>query len=293
MSNNNHMPIRSFEKNFAGLLGTIYSAKSVFGEVFGQLQVKDGVSNNKTAFSVKTSNTPVVIGKYDTDENTAFGTGTANSSRFGERTEITYEDTDVPYVNDWKIHEGIDKATVNNNFEAAVADRLDLQGQAKVRMFNKQQGAYLVDKASEDLGSVADVAKVFNTASKKYLELEVDVPLVAYVSADIYNAIVDLPLTNAGKGSTISVDENGVKKFKGFTIIEVADKYLSGVQIIFSAVGIGIPYVGIVETRTIQSENFAGVALQGLGKSGQWISDDNLEAVFTAGKAKAQKGETA
>ncbi|MDM7455593.1 phage capsid protein, partial [Lacticaseibacillus paracasei] len=35
--------------------------------------------------------------------------------------------------------------------------------------------------------------------------------------------------------------------------------------------------------RTIQSENFAGVALQGAGKAGQWISDDNRQAIFTAG----------
>lgn len=284
---NNNLAARTYQKQFAGLAQAVFGVKAVFGPTFGSLQALDGVQNNKTAFSVKTNNVPVVVGKYSTDANTAFGTGTGKSTRFGDRTEIIYEDLDVPYTDEWNFHEGIDRATVNNDVNAALANRLELQAQALTRKFNKAHGQFLVDSAVEDLGVATDVTKLFNTASKKFLELEVDVPIRAYVSADVYNDIVDLGLTTSAKRSTVSIDDNGVTKFKGFLITEVPDQYLAGAQVIFAPDNIGRTFTGINTARTIESEDFDGVALQGHGKFGQWILEDNKQAVLTAGVSKS------
>lgn len=74
--------------------------------------------------------------------------------------EIIYGDIDVPYDFGWSFNEGIDQLTVNNDLNAAVADRLNLQAQAKTRLFNGKLGAYLVASAAADLGAVDDVNKV-------------------------------------------------------------------------------------------------------------------------------------
>src|SRR5690625_6483809 len=81
-----------------------------FGGIIAAL---DGVQHNETAFHVKTSDIPVVVGtEYNKDANTAFGTGTGNSTRFGPRTEIIYTDTPVPYTWEWVYHEEIGRAHV-------------------------------------------------------------------------------------------------------------------------------------------------------------------------------------
>ncbi|YAB12839.1 hypothetical protein ACT5GY_11695 [Lactiplantibacillus plantarum] len=132
-TNNNNLAARTYTKQFAQLMQTVFGVQAVFGPTFGQLQALDGIQNNATAFSVKTNDVPVVVGEYNTDKDTAMGTGTGKSTRFGERTEIIYTDTDVPFEFNWAIHEGLDRFTVNNDLNAAVADRLDLQAQAKLR----------------------------------------------------------------------------------------------------------------------------------------------------------------
>ena len=45
---------------------------------------------------------------------------------------------------------------------------------------------------------------------------------------------------------------------------------------------IGKAYLGISTSRTIESEDFDGVALQGAGKGGQWVSNDNQKAIVKA-----------
>lgn len=285
--NNNNLVARTYQKQLSGLAQAVFGTKAVFSPTFGALQALDGVQNNKTAFSVKTNDVPVVVGKYTTDLNTGFGTGTGKSTRFGDRTEIIYEDVDVPYSDEWNFHEGIDRTTVNNDVNAALANRLELQAQALTRKFNKSQGEFLVEVADKDLGSVTDFTKLFNNASKEYLNLEVDVPIRAYVSADVYNNIVDVNLTTTGKHSSVSIDENGVTKFKGFMITEVPDQYLAGAQVIFAPDNIGRAFTGINTARTIESEDFDGIALQGHGKFGEWILEDNKKAVMTAGVSKS------
>lgn len=280
---NNDLPVRLYQKQFIGLMQTVFGVQSTFTPTFGALQALDGIQNNAIAFSVKANDVPVAVGTYSTDPNVAFGTGTSNSNRFGPMTEIVYGDIDVPYSFDWSFNEGIDQLTVNNDLNAAVADRLNLQAQAKTRIFNGKLGAYLVDSAAADLGAVDDVNKVFEEASERYTDLEVVVPVRAYVTAEVYNAIIDHQLVTSYKGSAVNIDENGIMRFRDIVVTKTPTRYMAGKSIIFSPDNIGRAFTGINVVRTIQSENFAGVALQGAGKAGQWISDDNRQAIFTAG----------
>ena len=280
---NNDLPVRLYQKQFIGLMQTVFGVQSTFTPTFGALQALDGVQNNAIAFSVKANDVPVAVGTYNTDSNVAFGSGTSNSNRFGPMKEIIYGDIDVPYSFGWSFNEGIDQLTVNNDLNAAVADRLNLQAQAKTRLFNGKLGAYLVDSAAADLGAVDDVNKVFEAASERYTDLEVVVPVRAYVTAEVYNAIIDHQLVTSYKGSAVNIDENGIMRFRDIIITKTPTRYMAGKSIIFAPDNIGRAFTGINVVRTIQSENFAGVALQGAGKAGQWISDDNRQAIFTAG----------
>lgn len=280
---NNDLPVRLYQKQFIGLMQTVFGVQSTFTPTFGGLQAIDGVQNNAIAFSVKANDVPVAVGTYNTDPNVAFGTGTSKSNRFGPMKEIIYSDIDVPYSFGWSFNEGIDQLTVNTDLNSAVADRLNLQAQAKTRLFNGKLGAYLVDSAAADLGAVDDVNKVFEAASERYTDLEVVVPVRAYVTAEVYNAIIDHQLVTSSKGSAVNIDENGIMRFRDIIVTKTPTRYMAGKSIIFSPDNIGRAFTGINVVRTIQSENFAGVALQGAGKAGQWISDDNRQAIFTAG----------
>lgn len=279
---NNNLPVRIYQKQFIGLMQAVFSVQSTFTPTFGALQALDGIQNNAIAFSVKANDVPVAVGTYSTDSDVAFGSGTSNSNRFGPMQEIIYGDIDVPYSFGWSFNEGIDQLTVNTDLNSAVADRLNLQAQAKTRLFNSKLGTYLVDSAAADLGEVTDVNTVFEEASKRYTDLEVVVPVRAYVTAEVYNAIIDHQLVTSSKGSAVNIDENGIMRFRDIIVTKTPTRYMDGKAIIFAPDNIGRTFTGINVVRTIQSENFAGVALQGAGKAGQWISDDNRQAIFTA-----------
>lgn len=278
---NNNLPVRVYSKQFLQLLSTVYQSQSVFTPTFGALQALDGVSNNATAFSVKTNDMAVVVGEYSTDANTAFGTGTAKSSRFGEMKEVIYADTDVPYTAGWAIHEGLDQMTVNNDLDAAVADRLNLQAQAKTRLFNVAMGEALA-AAGTDLGAVDDVNALFESAVEKYTDLEVIAPVRAYVTATVYNAIIDLANVTTAKNSAVNIDTNGMVSFRGIAITKVPTQYMGGKAVIFAPDNVARVFTGINIARTIQAIDFAGVELQGAGKYGTFILDDNKKAIFTA-----------
>lgn len=281
------MATQLFADRFAGLLPAVFQAQAAFTGVFGDLQAVDGISDSDTAMRVKTNDLPVVLGTYSTDPNVAFGTGTANSSRFGQMKEIIYKDVAVPYSEPWNFHEGLDRFTVNANLDAAVADRLNTEAQAEVRKLNLQLGAYLVSKAAADLGAVDDVVALFDKADEQMTELEVNVPVSAYVSPEVYNKIIDNTLTTTGKQSSVNIDTNGVVEFKGFKVYKVASKYLANgtktVKAVFAPDGVGRAFMGISTLRAIEAIDFDGIELQGAGKTGQYISDENLKAVFTAG----------
>lgn len=282
---NNERSVRTYQKEFKGLLQAVFKKQSYFGDFFGGgIEALDGVQHNETAFYVKTSDIPVVFGdSYSKDENTAFGTGTSNSSRFGERTEIIYVDTPVNYSWGWTFHEGIDRHTVNNGFDVAVADRLDLQAQAKTQKFNVQHSKFIAASAgkSEPLTDyTADsVLALFNNLSKYFTNIHAIGEKVAKVNSDLYNAIVDHPLTTTGKNSASNVAGNEILKFKGFVIEEVPEDVLEG-NIAYAYIrGVAKAFTGINTARTVESEDFDGVALQGAGKAGEYIPEDNKKAV--------------
>ena len=283
---NNDQAARSYQLDFKKLLSAVFKKNSYFADFFGgSIEALDGVQENETAFYVKTSDIPCVFGSgYNKDAATAFGAGTGNSSRFGERTEIVYSNTPVNYSWGWNFHEGIDRHTVNNDFNAAVADRLELQARAKTQLFNAKHGAFISASAghSEALAdySADAVLALFNKLSKYYTDLEVVGELKAKVTPDLYNAIVDHPLMTSAKGSSANIDNNGVARFKDFAIEKIPSSMFAEGECCYTYVaGVGKAFTGINTARTIESEDFDGVALQGAGKAGEYILPDNKKAV--------------
>ena len=283
---NNDLPARSYQLEFKRLLQAVFKKQSYFADFFGgSIEAMDGIQENETAFYVKTSDIPCVCGTgYDKTATKAFGTGTGNSSRFGSRTEIIYANTPAKYTWGWNFHEGIDRHTVNNDFAAAIADRLELQARAKTKAFNDAHGKFISQNAghSETLLDYTDdnVLALFNALSKYYNNIEAVGTKRAKVCADLYNAIVDHRLTTTSKGSVANIDENGVVKFKGFLIEEVPDDLFQTGEVAYVYIdGVGKAFTGINTARTIESEDFDGVALQGAGKAGEVILPDNKKAV--------------
>lgn len=277
---------QSYQQQFKELLQAVFRKQAYFSDFFtGDLDALDGVQHNQTAFMVKTSDIPVVVGSsYKKDQNTGFGTGTGNSTRFGPRTEIIYTDTPVTYTWEWTFHEGIDKHTVNNDLNVAVADRLDLQAQAKVKAFDDAHSKFIASVASrtEPLENYTPdkVLALFNKLSKYFVNIEAIGTKVAKVTPELYNAIVDHPLTTSAKSSSANIDDNGILKFKGFIINEIPEaKLQTGDAAYVYIQGVGKAFTGINTARTIESEDFDGVALQGAGKAGEFILDDNKKAV--------------
>lgn len=288
--NNNNQSVRRYEKQLVGLLPTVFEAKAYFADFFNGLEALDGVQENAVAFSYKACDIPVVVGTYDTDEDTAFGDGTSNSNRFGERTEIIYENIDVPYTWNWAMHEGLDRATVNNNLDAAVADRLDLQAQAKMGKFNAKHSKFISDTVTEgailtvdDELTEAIVTKMFNDMSKYFVNKKTVGRKIAKVNADIWNILVDMGLTVKEKDSSVNLDRNEITMFKGFEVEELPDEaFQSGECAYFYIAGVGIAFTGINTARTIESEDFDGVALQGHGLAGEYVIPDNVVAIGKA-----------
>ena len=283
---NNDSPVRTYQKDFKGLLQAVFKKQAYFADFFGGgIEALDGVQHNETAFYVKTSDIPVVFGTgYSKDANTAMGTGTGKGSRFGDRTEIIYTDTPVNYTWGWNFHEGIDRHTVNNNFDVAVADRLDLQAQAKTQQFNAKHSAFIAASAghTESLADYSNdaVLALFNKLHKYFTNIHAVGERLVKVNSDLYNAIVDHPLTTTAKNSAARIDDNGIVRFKGFVIEEIPEDVLSGNVVAYAYIrGVGKAFTGINTARTVESEDFDGVALQGAGKAGEYIPEDNKKAV--------------
>ncbi len=286
---NNDQAARSYQKEFKELLKAVFKKQSYFADFFGgDLEALDGVKENETAFYVKTSDIPVVVGSaYDKGENVAFGTGTGSSSRFGNRTEVIYTDMPVKYTWEWTFHEGIDRHTVNHDFDSAIADRLELQARAKTAKFNTQHGKFISESAAKTevlADYTADnVLALFDALSAYFNNIEAVGTKVAKVNSSLYNAIVNHPLMTTAKNSAASVADNDVAKFKGFLIQEVPDGLFGENECCYAYItGVGKAFTGINTARTIESEDFDGVALQGAGKAGEFILPDNKKAVAKA-----------
>lgn len=302
--------VRYYGKQFRELMRAVFGVQAHFRDFFaGDLEVLDGIAEKAVAFSVKTDDIAVAITEgtvnastgaytngYNTGANVAFGTGTGSTSRFGNRTEIIYSNTDVGYAWNFVIHEGLDRHTVNAGLDEAVADRLEKQAQAKVQFMNTKFGAFISASAGTTINktaiSAATVTEMFNEASKTFVNKNAVGTKVAKVTPDVWNCIVDNGLATTAKGSTVNIDQNEVKMFKGF----VLDQYPEGDFVstsstannttttvtdvaYFYVVGIAKAFLGINTARTIESEDFDGVALQAAAKGGQYIPPVNKQAV--------------
>lgn len=283
------MTIKYFTKDYAGMLPNIFEVKSHFLRTFGgTLQVKDGIAQKDTFMDLKTTDTEVVIQEYSTDPNVGFGTGTGSSSRFGPRREVKSVDTQVQYDGPLSIHDGIDDFTVNDIPDQVVAERLALHGEAWVENLNGVLGKEISDKASETLAgdlTAEGVTKVFNEASKKFTNNKVSktVGRVAYVTSDVYNLLVDNKLTTPAKQSNADVSNNVIQRFKGFDLEELAEEYFQGNEnIMFAADNVGVAGIGIQVARALESEDFAGVALQAAAKRAKFIPEKNKKAILKA-----------
>lgn len=278
-----------YTKQFVKALETIYGTQSHFMNTFGgSLQVLDGVSNSDTAMAIKTNNQPSVVQKYSTDENVAFGTGTGNSSRFGQRTEIKSVEINVPYEAPLAIHEGVDNVTVNDDANRVVLERLALAGEAWTEDLNNLLGKAISDNAGKTLEvelTEEGVKKLFADAHKEFTNNKIKKNLVrrAYVNSDVYAILVDSNLTTTAKNSSVNIDDNTLMKYKGFVIEELADEYFQEGEVAkFAVDGIGTAGVGIQVVRTIDATDFYGTAIQGLGKYAKYISDDNKKGIIIA-----------
>lgn len=288
------MAIKVFTRKYAGLLQDIFEKKQLFLRTFGgSLQVKDGITNKDTFIDLKVSDTDVVIQKYDTGENVAFGTGTGNSNRFGTRKEIKSVDVQVQYEAPLAIHEGVDNFTVNDNADQVIQERAALHAEAWVEQINGMLSKALSDNASKTLTGNLDedgIVKTFNEASKIFVNNKVarDIARVAYVTSDVYNAIIDSKLVTTAKNATVNIDGNEYTKFKGFILVELAEEYFQkGENIVFAADNVGVAGVGIEVYRMLDSEDFAGVAIQSAAKYGKYIPEKNKKAILKAKLTKA------
>lgn len=283
------MAIKVYTKNYAGLMANVFEKKQNFLRTFGgKLQVKDGITNKDTFIDLKISDTDVVVQNYDTGDNVAFGTGTGTSNRFGQRKEIKSVDKQVPYEAPLAIHEGVDNFTVNDNADQVIEERAALHAEAWVEQLNGFLSKALSDAADKTLtGKLTeeDVIKTFNEASKIFVNNKVarNVERVAYVTADVYNLIVDSKLVTTAKGGNVNIDNNEYFRFKGFILVELADEYFQkGENIVFAADNIGVVGLGIEVYRMIDSEDFAGVAIQAAAKYGKYIPEKNKKAIIKA-----------
>ena len=284
-TNNNNLPVRVYTPQYTKVLSTIFGVQKAFAGALAPIQTLDGVQHNTKAFMVKTNNTPVVVGTYNTDANVAFGTGTGTGSRFGELKEVIYQDTEVNYDYTLAIHEGIDRFKVNNDLDAAVADRLRLHSEAQTREMNKKIGKFLSTNAGEtkELAKLdeASIQKLFNQVNVYVVNIEINAPIKCYIRAQVYNAIIDMASTNKSKGSNINLDSNGLVKYKNIELIVVPEQYFeNNVVAIFSPDGIVIPFIGIEIARTVEAEDFNGVKLQAAAKGGTFVLDDNKKAII-------------
>lgn len=283
------MTIKYFTKQHAGMLPDLFAKKSAFLRAFGGvLQVKDGITENDTFMELKVSDTDVVIQNYSTDANVGFGTGTGNTSRFGQRKEVKSVNKQVKYDAPLAINEGIDDFTVNDIKDQVVAERLALHGVAWAQHVDKLLGKFLSDSASETLNSKLDeasVTKLFSEAHKKFVNNNVStaVPWVAYVNADVYDLLIDSKLATTAKNSSANIDDETLYKFKGFILSELPDeKFQSGEGAYFVADNVGVVGIGIQVTRAMDSEDFAGTALQAAAKYGKYLPENNKKAILKA-----------
>lgn len=320
---NQGQPIRSYMPQLHAILESVFAVKSYWSDFFTPLQQMDGISHKDVAFTIKTNDVAAAVNAgslesggtpaYDTGVNVAFGTGTGSTNRFGNRTEVKYADEDVKYTWDWVYHEGIDKHTVNEDFDDANARELEKIAGGITGKFNAMQGKYLSDvagktipmsAASADVFTSAQAIEIFDALDAYMTDIEVDETLtrVAAVTPALYNAIVDNNLSTTAKGSEVNIDRNEVRMFKDFVIRKLPTGAFQATEAteasgtagqagyvaaqpatqeicIAGVARMGVPFTGIETARAFEAHDFDGTTLQGAGKAGQFISLDNQKAL--------------
>ncbi|WP_262123392.1 capsid protein [Anaerococcus sp. Marseille-Q5996] len=284
------MAIKIYEKQFSKTLQSIFTTKQRFFETFGgSLQTAYGAEYDDKFMHIKTSpKNNVIIQKYDTGENVAFGTGTGNSNRFGPRQEIKSVDTAVGYDDPIAVHAGVDRFTCNDIPEQLVAEYAASHANAWVKHLNTYMADLLNENASKTLQTDLTedgISKLFFEARKHYINSEISdgITWAAYVNADIYNLLVEHKLTTPNKLNAGNIGEQIINKFKGFVLREVPDQYFKdNACVIFAPDNIGVIGVGINTYRVIDSADFNGVAIQGAGKTANYIPEENKIAIVKA-----------
>lgn len=283
------MAIKIYTKQYAGLVQNIFASRQHFLRTFGgAIQVKDGITHNETFMNLKVSDTDVTLQDYSVDPNVAFGTGTGSTTRFGERKEIKSIDETVPYKAPLAIHEGVDNVTVNDNATQVIQERSAKHAEAWVEHINGFLSKELSDNAGKTLTgelSAKGLSKVFADAHKEFINNKVskDISWVAYVTADVYDFLVEHNLTTTAKHSSADIDNQSIQKFKGFILEELPDEYFqTKEQIYFAADNVGVVGLGLQMYRMLDSEDFAGVAIQGLAKYASYIPEKNKKAIIKA-----------
>lgn len=291
------MAIKLYTTDYAGIVPSIFEAKSAYLRVFGgTIQTIQGAEADEDFLKLKISDTDVVIQEYSTDPDVAFGTGTGNSNRFGPRKEVKSIDATVEFDQPLAIHEGIDKFTVNDIPDQVVAERLALHAVAWAERYDEVMLDTISGYANRTLtGELSEdgVTDVFVEARKHFVNNKVskNINWVAFVTPDVYNFLIDSKLATAAKNSSANVDTQTLYQFKGFILEELSDdKFKEGEQIYFAAENVGVAGLGIPVTRAIDSEDFAGVALQGAGKLGKYIPEKNRVAILKATLTEAVPG---
>lgn len=280
-TNNQNRPALSFEKRFLKVLPSVFEVQRKFGRAFSDLQVLDGIAENKTAMTVKTSDLAIVINQYDT---TAIADKEDSNNRFGKLQEVIYANTDVEYDVPLSTNVLLDVATVNNDFDFAVADQLIKAAEAYTIEMNTADGKFFSDNAEieEELADLSDAEteRVLNALSAEYINLEVAVDVTMYVRPDLYGALVDSRLATSGKNSSVSIDENGLYWFKGFRIEPTPARYFVEDDVAYLVPdGVALPFIGISLARAIEDSKYAGLILQTLSKGGRYVLDDNKKAI--------------
>lgn len=288
------MAIKLYTTQYAGIVPSIFEAKSAYLRVFGgAIQTIQGAEADEDFLKLKISDTDVVIQEYSTDPDVAFGAGTGNSNRFGPRKEVKSIDATVEFDQPLAIHEGIDKFTVNDIPDQVVAERLALHAVAWAERYDEVMLDTISENANRTLtGELSEdgVTDVFVEARKHFVNNKVskNINWVAFVTPDVYNFLIDSDLATTAKNSSANVDTQTLYQFKGFILEELSDdKFKEGEQIYFAAENVGVAGLGIPVTRAIDSEDFAGVALQGAGKLGKFIPEKNRVAILKAALTEA------
>lgn len=282
------MATQRFDLQFKEMLPSIVQQRSHFMSAFGgSLEITDGVSENTNAFTLKKNVDAVVIGDYSKDANNVFGDNTTTPhNRFGQMKEIKYTNVQVPYEYDWANREGLDKHTVNADLDEALADRLAKNALAYSAKVSVELGKKLEANKKEELTAADDteasLVKLFGEAYAKFENEEVFGTKRAYVTPELYSALIDLGLTTTAKQSSADIDDNTMRAFKGFILEVVPTKYMpTDVDVIFTVDNVGIAFTGIETARTIDSHDFDGIELQFAQKGGSYVPEENKVGIYT------------